>query len=94
MGIIAFLILGLVAGAIAKALMPGPDGGGLIMTLLVGVAGALLGGFLGAAVFGIDPIDEFFDLSTWIAAIAGSVVVLAVYRALAPGGPSRATRRW
>lgn len=80
MGIIAFLILGLVAGLIAKALMPGEDGGGLFMTMLLGVVGALVAGFAAGAIFDIDPMDGFFEISTWLAAITGSVVVLALYR--------------
>lgn len=80
MGIIAFLVLGLVAGLIAKALMPGPDGGGIILTMVLGVVGALLGGFLASAIFDAKPMDEFFDLSTWACAIIGSMIVLFVYR--------------
>lgn len=80
MGIIAWIIIGLLAGAIAKALMPGKDPGGIIVTCLIGVVGGLLGGWLGKVVFGVDSIDGFFDLSTWIAAIIGSVIVLVVYR--------------
>ncbi len=83
MGILAFLVLGLLAGAIAKALMPGPDGGGILLTMVLGIVGALLGGFVGSALFGIDPLDEFFDLSTWVTAIVGSVAVLAIWRAVA-----------
>jgi uncharacterized membrane protein YeaQ/YmgE (transglycosylase-associated protein family) len=80
MGIIAFLILGLLAGVIAKALMPGDDPGGFFVTMLIGVVGALLGGFLASALFGAHPLDEFFDVSTWITAVLGSVVLLAIYR--------------
>jgi uncharacterized membrane protein YeaQ/YmgE (transglycosylase-associated protein family) len=80
MGIIAFIILGLLAGAIAKALMPGDDPGGWIITALIGVAGALLGGFLAGALFDADPMDEFFDISTWLTAIVGSIVLLVIYR--------------
>ncbi|MGH2697994.1 MAG: GlsB/YeaQ/YmgE family stress response membrane protein [Actinomycetota bacterium] len=80
MGIIAFLILGLLAGAIAKALLPGDDPGGIIVTMLIGVAGALLGGFLASALFDADPLDEFFDISTWLTAIVGAIVLLLVYR--------------
>ena len=80
MGIIAFIILGLIAGAIAKALMPGNDPGGWIVTALIGVAGALIGGFLAGALFDADPMDEFFDISTWLTAIVGSIVVLVIYR--------------
>jgi uncharacterized membrane protein YeaQ/YmgE (transglycosylase-associated protein family) len=85
MGIIAFLILGLLAGAIAKAIMPGDDPGGIIVTMIIGVVGALLGGFLASALFNAHPLDDFFDLSTWITAIIGSLVLLAVYR-LVTGG--------
>lgn len=91
MGIFAFLILGLIAGAIAKALIPGRDPGGIIVTMLIGVVGALLGGWLGGALFGVDPVDEFFSLSTWLAAIAGSAILLLIYRAITGGG--RAGRR-
>jgi uncharacterized membrane protein YeaQ/YmgE (transglycosylase-associated protein family) len=80
MGIIAFIILGALAGAIAKAIMPGNDPGGFIVTTIIGIAGALLGGFLAAAIFGAHPLDEFFDISTWLTAIIGSIVLLALYR--------------
>ncbi|MFF7858862.1 GlsB/YeaQ/YmgE family stress response membrane protein [Streptomyces sp. NPDC007904] len=80
MGIIAWIVIGLLAGVIAKALMPGKDPGGIIITMLIGIAGGLLGGFLGKVIFGVDSIDGFFDLSTWIAAIVGSVILLALYR--------------
>lgn len=82
MGIIAFIILGLLAGIIAKALLPGDDPGGFIITTIIGIVGALLGGFLAAAIFGGDPLDEFFDISTWITAIIGSIILLLIYRAI------------
>jgi uncharacterized membrane protein YeaQ/YmgE (transglycosylase-associated protein family) len=82
LGIIAFIILGLLAGAIAKAIMPGDDPGGIIVTTLIGIAGALVGGFLAAAIFGAHPLDEFFDVSTWITAIVGAIILLAIYRAV------------
>jgi uncharacterized membrane protein YeaQ/YmgE (transglycosylase-associated protein family) len=82
MGIIAFLILGLLAGAIAKALLPGDDPGGIIVTMIIGVVGALLGGFLAGALFNARPMDEFFDLSTWLTAIVGSITLLLIYRLL------------
>jgi len=82
MGIIAFIILGLLAGLIAKAIMPGKDPGGYIVTTLIGVAGALIGGFLAAALFGAHPLDEFFDISTWLTAIVGSIILLALYRVI------------
>ncbi|GGV37789.1 GlsB/YeaQ/YmgE family stress response membrane protein [Streptomyces griseoflavus] len=80
MGIIAWILIGLLAGFIAKALMPGKDPGGVIITMLIGIAGGLLGGWLGKVIFGVDSIDGFFDLSTWVAAIVGSVILLLLYR--------------
>jgi uncharacterized membrane protein YeaQ/YmgE (transglycosylase-associated protein family) len=82
MGIIAFIILGLLAGAIAKALLPGDDPGGFIVTAIIGIVGALAGGFLAAALFDAHPLDEFFDISTWLTAIIGSIVLLLIYRAV------------
>ena len=90
MGIIAFLILGLLAGAIAKALLPGDDPGGIVVTMIIGVVGALLGGFLAGLIFNAEPMDEFFDISTWLTAIVGSIVLLLIYRAIA-GGRGRRT---
>jgi uncharacterized membrane protein YeaQ/YmgE (transglycosylase-associated protein family) len=82
MGIIGWIILGFLAGLIAKAIMPGGERGGFIVTTLLGVGGALLGGFLAAALGLGDPIDEFFDLSTWVAAVAGALVILFTWNAI------------
>ncbi|EGG46956.1 Uncharacterized membrane protein YeaQ/YmgE, transglycosylase-associated protein family [Streptomyces griseoaurantiacus] len=79
-GIIAWILIGLLAGAIAKLLLPGKDPGGIIVTMLIGIVGGLLGGWLGKVIFGVDSIDGFFDLSTWIAAIVGSLILLVLYR--------------
>jgi len=92
MGIIAFIVLGLVAGAIAKLIMPGDDPGGIIVTALIGIAGALVGGFLASALFGAHPLDEFFDISTWLTAIVGSVILLAIYRVVVDRGDGRALK--
>ena len=81
MGVIAFLILGLIAGAIAKAVLPGRQGGGILITMLLGVVGALLGGWIGSAVFGVG-LANFWSLQTWIVAILGSLVVLGIYGAV------------
>ncbi len=81
MGILAFLLLGLIAGAIAKLILPGRQGGGWLITLVLGVVGALLGGFIGSAVFGVG-VDGFFELSSWLLAIGGSLIVLVIYGAL------------
>ena len=78
MGFLAFLILGLIAGAIAKAILPGRQGGGWIATLLLGVVGAILGGWLGSLLFGAS-LEEFWSLQTWLLAIGGSIVVLLIY---------------
>jgi len=80
MGIIAFIILGLLAGLIAKAVLPGDDPGGFIVTAIIGIVGAILGGFLAQALFNADPLDEFFDISTWLTAIVGAIVLLLIYR--------------
>jgi uncharacterized membrane protein YeaQ/YmgE (transglycosylase-associated protein family) len=78
MSIIGWLVLGLIVGAIAKAIMPGRDGGGIILTIILGVVGAFVGGFIGKYVFHTD-LGGFFNLRTWLLAILGSVVVLAIY---------------
>jgi uncharacterized membrane protein YeaQ/YmgE (transglycosylase-associated protein family) len=78
MGFIAFLILGLIAGAIAKLIMPGRQGGGWLITLLLGVVGALLGGWLGSVLFNA-PLGDFFSIWTWVLAIVGSFIVLLIY---------------
>ena len=93
MGIIAFIVLGLLAGVIAKGIMPGDDPGGIIITALIGIVGALVGGFIAAAVFGADPLDEFFDISTWLTAVLGAIVLLVIYRiVLDRGGHGRSLR--
>jgi uncharacterized membrane protein YeaQ/YmgE (transglycosylase-associated protein family) len=81
-GIVGWILLGFLAGMIAKAIMPGEGRGGFFMTLLLGVAGAVLGAFLATALGLGDPIDEFFDLSTWVAAVAGSLVILFGWNAI------------
>jgi uncharacterized membrane protein YeaQ/YmgE (transglycosylase-associated protein family) len=79
MGILGWIVLGLVVGALAKLIMPGDDPGGVIVTGLLGVVGALLGGFVGQALFGAG-LGEFFDLRTWVLALVGSLIVLGIYR--------------
>lgn len=78
MGFLGFLLLGLIAGAIAKMILPGRQGGGWLATLLLGVVGALLGGWLGSVLFN-RPLEEFFSLQTWLLAIGGSILVLLIY---------------
>jgi uncharacterized membrane protein YeaQ/YmgE (transglycosylase-associated protein family) len=89
MGIIGWIVLGLIAGAIAKAILPGKQGGGWLITLVLGVVGALLGGFIGSAIFNL-PLEDFFSIQTWIIAILGSILVLLIYGLVTRGNRSRA----
>ena len=89
MGILGWIVLGLIAGAIAKAIMPGKDPGGIIITMLLGIVGAIIGGFVGQAIFGTN-INTFFDLSTWLLAILGSLIVLGIYRMVTGNRGNRA----
>ena len=89
MGILAWIVLGLIAGAIAKLIMPGDDPGGIIVTMLIGIVGAVLGGFLGSAIFGTG-LQNFWSLQTWIVAIIGALILLVIYRLIAG---RRAVRR-
>lgn len=82
MGIIGWIILGLLAGLIARAILPGEQPGGFIVAAIVGIAGALIAGFIAQALGFGDPIDEFFDLSTWVAAVVGALVILFAWNAL------------
>jgi uncharacterized membrane protein YeaQ/YmgE (transglycosylase-associated protein family) len=84
MTIIGWILLGLIAGAIAKAILPGTQGGGWIITLVLGIVGALLGGFLGSVLFNA-PLETFFSLQTWLLAIGGSILVLLIYGLLTRG---------
>jgi uncharacterized membrane protein YeaQ/YmgE (transglycosylase-associated protein family) len=79
---IGAIILGLLAGYIAKALMPGKDPGGFFVTILLGLAGSLVGFFLFTEVLGIGD-TEAFDLGGLIGAIIGTMILLGIYRAVA-----------
>lgn len=81
MGFFGFLLLGIIAGAIAKAILPGKQVGGWFATLLLGVVGAILGGWLGSVLLDA-PLEDFFSLRTWLLAIAGSIIVLLIYGAI------------
>jgi uncharacterized membrane protein YeaQ/YmgE (transglycosylase-associated protein family) len=83
MGIIGWILLGLIAGTIARAIIPGrTEPGGCIGTTVVGILGALIGGFIATAL-DIGEIEDFFDLGTWLIAIGGSVLLLIVINAVA-----------
>ena len=85
MGIIGFIILGFLAGAIAKALHKGHEPGGALGTLFVGVLGAVLGGLIASA-FGIGSLSSFFSIGTWLIAIGGAFLLLVVYNAVSARG--------
>ena len=78
MGILSWIILGLIAGALAKFIMPGKDPGGILVTILIGVVGGVLGGFLGKFI-GLGKVESF-DLGGLFIATVGSVLLLIIYR--------------
>jgi uncharacterized membrane protein YeaQ/YmgE (transglycosylase-associated protein family) len=78
MGIISWIFLGLIAGALAKFLVPGKDPGGFFVTILIGIVGGLLGGFLGSFI-GLGKIESF-DLGGIIIATLGAIILLILYR--------------
>ena len=79
MGIIAWIIFGLIDGIIAKFIMPGRDGGGFIITVILGIVGAVVGGWL-ATMFGVGGDVTGFNLPSFLVAVVGAIVVLAIYR--------------
>ena len=83
MGILAWIVLGALSGIIAEKLTG--ERIGLVMAAVVGIVGALLAGWLAMTLFDIRPLDTFFDLSTWVTAIVGAVIVLFAFRALKSG---------
>ncbi|MGV8885159.1 MAG: GlsB/YeaQ/YmgE family stress response membrane protein [Microbacteriaceae bacterium] len=86
MGILAWIVMGLIAGAVAKLILPGKQGGGWIATLVLGVIGAFVGGFIGNFVFGLD--ISGFNFQTFLTALVGSLIVLLIY-----GFATRGSRR-
>jgi uncharacterized membrane protein YeaQ/YmgE (transglycosylase-associated protein family) len=81
MGILAWIVLGLIAGVLAKLIMPGRDPGGIIITILIGIAGALLGGFV-FSLFGGGGVSGL-NLGSILVAVVGSLILLALYRMIA-----------
>lgn len=80
MGLISWVVFGLIAGALAKFIMPGKDPGGCFITTIIGIVGAVLGGFL-ATFLGFGGISGF-DIRSFIIAVLGAILLLAIYRAL------------
>jgi uncharacterized membrane protein YeaQ/YmgE (transglycosylase-associated protein family) len=88
--IIGWILFGLIAGLIAKAIMPGRDPGGAIVTILLGIAGAVVGGWIGSALFSDRAsTNDGFNLMSLLFAVIGAVILLAIYR-LATGRSVRA----
>ena len=92
MGIIAWIVLGLGAGLLANMLVPGRRSQGLIVTCLIGVAGALGGGWAATELFHVHTLHGFFNLSTWLTAIAGAAVLLLVFHLSTRQGSTRGRR--
>jgi uncharacterized membrane protein YeaQ/YmgE (transglycosylase-associated protein family) len=101
MSIIAWIVLGFIAGMIARAAVPGKEPQGIVVTTLIGVAGALLGGYLATKLFHVTTTRGFFNISTWITAIVGAAILLLAYHLVTGqrggqrgGRRSRRTSRW
>jgi uncharacterized membrane protein YeaQ/YmgE (transglycosylase-associated protein family) len=92
MGIIAWIVLGLVAGLIANALIPGRRQQGLILTCIIGIVGALLGGWLATQLFHIHTLHGFFNLDTWLTAIIGAAILLLIYHLVTSRGRGSSSR--
>jgi uncharacterized membrane protein YeaQ/YmgE (transglycosylase-associated protein family) len=92
MSIIAWIVIGIIVGFIAEQLVNGRDSHGVIITCVIGIVGALVGGWLATKIFHVHSIHGFFNLSTWITAIVGSVILLGAVR-LVEGGSRRSVRR-
>ena len=93
MGIIAWIVLGLGAGLLANMLIPGRRSQGLILTCLIGVAGALGGGWAATELFHVHTLHGFFNLSTWLTAIAGAAVLLLAFHLFNTRGHASSGRR-
>ena len=78
--LIVWIVIGFLAGFLAKSIMPGPDGGGFILTTILGIVGAIVGGFIGRAVFDTGAANDGFSIIGFIFAVIGAIVVLAIYR--------------
>jgi uncharacterized membrane protein YeaQ/YmgE (transglycosylase-associated protein family) len=98
-GIIAWIVLGLGAGLLANMLIPGRRSQGLIITCVIGVVGALLGGWLATKLFHVVTLHGFFNISTWLTAIAGAAILLLAYHLVTSSNSNRSrgrnrSRRW
>jgi uncharacterized membrane protein YeaQ/YmgE (transglycosylase-associated protein family) len=94
MGIIAWIVLGFVVGMVAKRLVPGRDSQGLVVTTLIGIGGALLGGYLATRLFHVHGTQGFFNLSTWVSAIAGAALLLLAFHLFSGQSSGRRSGRF
>lgn len=78
--ILLWVVFGLIAGIIAKAIMPGRDPGGAIITILLGIVGSIVGGFIGRQILGVNTANDSFNLTHLLFAVIGAIVVLGIYR--------------
>lgn len=86
MNVLTWILFGLVAGSIAKFIMPGKDPGGCLLTIIIGIVGSLIGGFLGSRVLGLGPVTGF-NLESLGLAILGAFLLLLVFRLLVARRP-------
>ena len=93
MGIIAWIVLGLGAGLLANMLIPGRRSQGLILTCVIGIVGALLGGWLATKLFHVHTLHGFFNLSTWLTAIVGAAILLLAYHLFTSRSTGRSRSR-
>lgn len=93
MSIIAWIVLGLAAGLLANMVIPGQRSQGLILTCLIGIAGAIGGGWAATTLFHVHTLHGFFNLSTWLTAIAGSAILLLAHRLVDGSRADRAAHR-
>jgi uncharacterized membrane protein YeaQ/YmgE (transglycosylase-associated protein family) len=92
MGIIAWIVLGLIAGLLANFVVPGRRSQGLIVTCVIGILGALGGGWLATKLFHIHTLHGFFNLDTWLTAIVGAAILLLILHLFSARGSTRGRR--
>lgn len=87
--ILGYIVVGLIVGFIARAIIPGKQSMGILLTIVLGIVGSFVGGFLGMLIFGADMNEGFLQPSGWIGSIIGAVIVLGIYVAVARRGATR-----
>lgn len=83
MGIIAWIVLGLIVGLVTEKIVNGTEPHGLIVTTIIGIVGGVFGGWLAEKLFHVDNMKGFFNISTWLTALAGAVILLLLYHLIA-----------